>query len=133
LVTWQLKVSVCGPGYIQLLGKDGTIFKHIGYVHMTQLAIRLGFKIDSTATVLRKSNIDGWNRIHTQCPARHGRVKKGLEKNIYALKQDRYKDKLSAHINNQGNILSDSYGTSPELSRYLIYYSHLSFDIKATY
>ncbi len=80
MITWQLKVSVSGPGYIQLLGKNETIFKHMGYVHMAQLAIRLGFKIDSTATVLRKSNIDGWNRINTQCPARHSRVKKGLER-----------------------------------------------------
>ncbi len=55
---------------------------------MAQLAIRLGFKIDSTATVWRKDNIDGWNRIHTQCPARHNKVKKGYETNIYALKQE---------------------------------------------
>jgi hypothetical protein len=47
---------------------------------MTAVCNKARFKIDSTATVLKKRNIDGWNRIHTQCPARHSRIKKGLER-----------------------------------------------------
>ncbi len=62
---------------------------------MTQLAIRLGFKMDSTATVLRKDNIDGWNRVHTQCPARLIKVKKA-RKRVFI-----YLSRVGARINYQ--------------------------------
>ncbi len=52
---------------------------------MTAVNNRLGFRINSTATELRKEEYrwHGWNSIHIQCPAWHSRTKKGLEKNVF--------------------------------------------------
>ncbi len=68
---------------VQLIGADETIIIHIGYIHMTAVSNKAMVQNTSTATVLRKRNIDDWNSIHTQCPTRHSRIKKGLEKNVF--------------------------------------------------